>query len=789
MTKLTGEKLQRELIIKFLEIFARIDNKKAKLYDYQKKFLRDTSVFRIVNKARQLGFSFILAAEGIVETMLEPSTRDLYISSSEDAAKRILAYCKQIYYSLPTQIRPPLYRNSSTEMQFRDVKTNKPGGLLVSLPNNPRTVRGFNATRVGIDEFAHFRDDEELLRAIQPSISRGGKLTIISTPNGRANKFYDIWDTDVYYTKHVIPYTRCPDKTYQKRIEQMRLTMDAISFAQEYECFPKGTDVIALNDIKDISDIVSGDFVLSHSGRFRKVKHTFSREYSGDVFTIKSYGNNMDIVCTPEHPVRICNDGVTHQWKKAKDLTKSDSVVFPKMLLGKNTLISSDLAELIGWFIAEGSYWNKTITFALGSHEKKYIQNVKKLLERFSSNKVTIRTKDGATTVNTNDCGLGEFFISQCGCGAINKRVPIKLIKGNEDIVFEALMSGDGCYWNTKWGEKGAYRTISKTLAYQVQLLAHSLGYSGSISEKKIAGKGQILGRYVMQNDAYEVRIKKQFGKRSPKIKRHKYNISAKIMSVEKKHYEGTVYNLEVDIDSSYTANGRSVHNCKFLEDTLAFFPDSLISPCIDNRLGQSFELHPKGSVFMGIDWAKKYDSTAVIVGEMRSDPMHLTIKRVETYTKIPYQAQLEHIYLICRELEVEKIFCDSTGVGEKLYEDLVNKSGASVDGITFSLPQKELLITNLRILFESEFITIPRHDMLISQLRSLERSYTPTGNVRFKHVGNAHDDLAWALALCAYECRGQDTELTYKYGGEREAHTLFEEEEHESMAQTRRLF
>jgi phage FluMu gp28-like protein len=68
-----------------------------------------------------------------------------------------------------------------------------------------------------------------------------------------------------------------------------------------------------------------------------------------------------------------------------------------------------------------------------------------------------------------------------------------------------------------------------------------------------------------------------------------------------------------------------------------------------------------------------------------------------------------------------------------------------------------------LRMLLESERIILPKNDVMINQLRSLERSYTEQGTVRFKHVGQAHDDVAWALALCVKDCTNQNIEIAYK--------------------------
>lgn len=215
-----------------LERLTTINRQRTKFYDYQKEFINDDSTFRVVNKARQLGFSIVIAAEAIIESLIYPQQTTLFISSGEDAAKRVLKYCYDFINSLPVKCNLKIASTSEIKMPNNS--------YLVSLPANPKTIRGFNAGRVYIDEGAHFQSDKEILKAIQPSISRGGKLTIISTPNGRLNRFYEIWSNqdDQYaeYSHHLIPYTLCPDKEYIKRVKQLKRSMNAIEFSQEYEC-------------------------------------------------------------------------------------------------------------------------------------------------------------------------------------------------------------------------------------------------------------------------------------------------------------------------------------------------------------------------------------------------------------------------------------------------------------------------------------------------------------------------------------------------------------------------
>jgi hypothetical protein len=292
-------------------------------------------------------------------------------------------------------------------------------------------------------------------------------------------------------------------------------------------------------------------------------------------------------MCTNEHPIRICNDGINNKWVKASELKHEDKLTFCRPLFKKNKIISEDLVRVIGWFICEGSYWNKIVNFALSSKEINNQNELINSLKKITDNKIIIRDLGdrGVCSINVNSCELGEFLIKHCGSGALNKKIPIELIAGYEKLLYETLIKGDGCnVVIRKKHEKDSYATISRTLAYQVQLLAHAVGYRAGISVGKIKTQRFFSREKISYcKPAYTVRINK-FNP-SPNTKRHKrislrihkYNISARIIKIEKEYKETKVYNLEVDVDNSYTANGRVVHNCAFLSSGRSVFESDII--------------------------------------------------------------------------------------------------------------------------------------------------------------------------------------------------------------------
>src|ERR1035437_4701637 len=65
------------------------------------------------------------------------------------------------------------------------------GSRICSLPGDPKTIRGFSAPALILEDEAAFVDDE-LFAAIKPmlAVSRG-QLILMSTPFGRRGHFFD----------------------------------------------------------------------------------------------------------------------------------------------------------------------------------------------------------------------------------------------------------------------------------------------------------------------------------------------------------------------------------------------------------------------------------------------------------------------------------------------------------------------------------------------------------------------------------------------------------------------
>jgi len=201
-----------------------------RLYPYQKAFLEDYSQFRGVVKARQIGFSFAIAFEGLYIAEKFKNEEIIYTSVGDRQAKELLKRIK--VFGETEKIR--WARETASELVLPN------GNRLISLPQNPSSVRGYNPTRVYLDEFAHYKWQREMLNALAPSLTRTDRkrfLTIPSTPLGKGDEFYRIINNDKNFNIHSVNILQAIEQGCPTSLDACHaLVPDDISFRQEYMC-------------------------------------------------------------------------------------------------------------------------------------------------------------------------------------------------------------------------------------------------------------------------------------------------------------------------------------------------------------------------------------------------------------------------------------------------------------------------------------------------------------------------------------------------------------------------
>lgn len=168
-----------------------------------------------------MGISTTIAMESVSLATLNPNYTVLIVSPSERQSNLVFKKIREFVNLGGIKLK----EESATRLTFEITNS-----TIYSLPNSPKTIRGFTADMVYLDEFAFFDNQKEILQAVAPSISRGGRLTVISTPLGRDDEFFRIWNSEGW-SKHKITWKECP----HLNIQEIRNVLDEITFKREYE--------------------------------------------------------------------------------------------------------------------------------------------------------------------------------------------------------------------------------------------------------------------------------------------------------------------------------------------------------------------------------------------------------------------------------------------------------------------------------------------------------------------------------------------------------------------------
>lgn len=250
------------------------------LLPYQRKWVQDTSRFKIWLKSRQVGGSLAAAFE-IVTDALQRGADWIVLSAGERQALEFMEkvhragaiFCQAIAFE---QNRPYVPETKASQIRFPN------GARILALPANASTARGYSANLV-LDEFAFHESPEEIWRAVYPIITnplRGElKLRVISTPAGMNNKFYELWNEAPDFSRHKVTVYDAVEQGLPLNIEELRSNLsDPDGWAQEFECqfMEHAAQVFPMDLIRSCEDSKASmrwpeleDLIASESGYAR----------------------------------------------------------------------------------------------------------------------------------------------------------------------------------------------------------------------------------------------------------------------------------------------------------------------------------------------------------------------------------------------------------------------------------------------------------------------------------------------------------------------------------------
>lgn len=209
------------------------------LLPYQKRWLADAGRFVVGMFARQTGKTFTVTL-GAVDDCLDAEahgrhTHWVILSRGERQAREAMEYVKrhlEVYKAAFEALEMPF----NADINALEVRIG--GSRITALPANPDTARGFSANVI-LDEFAFHKDSHAIWRALFPVISAGFKLRVVSTPNGKGNKFYELMSDaslEGTWNRHRVDIYEAVAQGLPRDIEELRRGInDPDGWAQEFE--------------------------------------------------------------------------------------------------------------------------------------------------------------------------------------------------------------------------------------------------------------------------------------------------------------------------------------------------------------------------------------------------------------------------------------------------------------------------------------------------------------------------------------------------------------------------
>jgi phage FluMu gp28-like protein len=220
---------------------------------------------------------------------------------------------------------------------------------------------------------------------------------------------------------------------------------------------------------------------------------------------------------------------------------------------------------------------------------------------------------------------------------------------------------------------------------------------------------------------------------------------------------------------------------CLPADDEGAFLSYDLIAGC-EYRGGEIWEMSLNGtgpggenvqSLYLGVDVGRTHDLT--VIWALEPVAGMLLTRRIETMQNISFTAQEETLYGLLALPQVRRCCIDDTGLGMQFAERAKQKFGEyKVEAVRFTGPVKEELAFPVRAAFEDKSIRIPRDDKIRADLRSIRKTTTAAGNIRFEaDTGpGGHADRFWALALAKHAATVPGGAIEYESTGRRREFT-----------------
>ena len=360
-------------------------------------------------------------------------------------------------------------------------------------------------------------------------------------------------------------------------------------------CFTAGTWVLCERGFKPIEEVEVGERVVTHMGNLKRVLNVGSKV--SDTIVLKGQGS-VGIECTPNHPFYsrekhktwdnarreyLMTYDESPEWRSAEsmrgkfwlnvcDVERMPIPRFSEHDKGKrgkgyieDFTLTDDFFYFVGRWLGDG--WANTHkrkdrkeslmkrVYVCCSHEESEELSARLGLTGLHFSVSNSGSTDRFTCSSTQ---LYDWLVGNFGVHADGKNIPAWCFGMDRPLraaMLQGYLDADGT--NVDTGYKST--TISHKLSLGIKMLAGTLGMATSVTLSANERDAEIEGRKVNERPNYVSSHYKN--SRSAFFADSGYYGLVRSVSAGRKAVR--VYNLEVEDDHSYTADGIAVHNCQ----------------------------------------------------------------------------------------------------------------------------------------------------------------------------------------------------------------------------------
>lgn len=389
----------------------------------------------------------------------------------------------------------------------------------------------------------------------------------------------------VYEAAHGIPtpggivedirtITKQPDGTDMPYDEIDRIVPDHDVLCGGFPCFPAGTLVETWEGMKPIEEVKVGELVRTHLNRWRPVTSLMARE-ADTVYDVKVMGT-ADITTTAEHPFYVRERRYEHvhnershdryfgdpEWVEASQLGKQHFASQPADTLEEGA-DQPEFMYLLGRYLGDGCIVDHKRKGRKGSRVREVVISCN---YPAAEGLAAAIERAGYHATRSDERTVVKFHISSkalveqvydFGRYSSGKRVAgwvLRAKRGDQEALLQGWLDSDGTT-----GKNAGNSTSLAVILGMAQAARNVTGSAVSIHKVTTPKAKEIEGRTVNQRPWYRLTV--------PDSNKTAFVEDGyawvPVRKVTERRERTTVYNISVDEDESYTANGVIVHNCQ----------------------------------------------------------------------------------------------------------------------------------------------------------------------------------------------------------------------------------